>query len=46
MEEKIEPPLLNLSKLTDDELMEFYGKVDEHIKYLNNSILTIEEEEK
>lgn len=45
MEEKIETPLLNLSKLTDEELMDFFNKVDEHIKYLNNNILTIEEEE-
>ncbi len=46
MEEKVETPLLNLNKLTNDELMEFFEKVDEHIKYLNNSILSIEEEEK
>lgn len=45
MEDKIETPLLNLSKLTDEELMDFFNKVDEHIKYLNNNILTIEEEE-
>lgn len=45
MEENIETPLLNLSKLTDEELMDFFNKVDEHIKYLNNNILTIEEEE-
>lgn len=39
-EQKIEM----LDKLTNEELMEFFSKVDEHIKYLNNSIL-IEEEE-
>ncbi|MBQ7104417.1 MAG: hypothetical protein IJN90_01025 [Bacilli bacterium] len=37
--------ILNLSELTNDDLMEFHKKIDEHIKYLNNSILEVEEEE-
>ena len=37
-------PILDLKDLSNDDLMDFYSKVDEHIKYLNNSII-IEEEE-
>lgn len=44
-ENRIETPLLNLTKLSDQELMEFFSKVDEHIKYLNNNILPVEEDE-
>ena len=38
-------PTLNLSELSNEDLMEFYSKIDEHIKYLNNSIIFEEEEE-
>ena len=38
-------PILNLSELSNEDLMEFYSKIDEHIKYLNNSIIFEEEEE-
>lgn len=36
---------LKLNELSNDDLMDFYKKVDEQIKYLNNSILETEEEE-
>lgn len=38
-------PTLNLSELSNEDLMEFYSKIDEHIKYLNNSIIFEEEDE-
>lgn len=38
-------PILDLKELSNDDLMDFYSKVDEHIKYLNNSIIIEEEEE-
>lgn len=38
-------PTLNLSELSNEDLMEFYSKIDEHIKYLNNNIIFEEEEE-
>jgi len=38
-------PILDLNELSNDDLMDFYSKIDEHIKYLNNSILSTEEEE-
>ena len=38
-------PILDLKDLSNDDLMDFYSKVDEHIKYLNNNILIEEEEE-
>ena len=38
-------PKLNLSELSNEDLMEFYSKIDEHIKYLNNNIIFEEEEE-
>lgn len=38
-------PILDLKDLSNDDLMDFYSKVDEHIKYLNNSIIIEEEEE-
>ena len=38
-------PILNLSELSNEDLMEFYSKIDEHIKYLNNSIIFEEEDE-
>lgn len=38
-------PILNLSELSNEDLMEFYSKIDEHIKYLNNNIIFEEEEE-
>lgn len=34
-----------LESLNNEELMDFFSKVDEQIKYLNNSILVLEEEE-
>lgn len=33
-----------IESLSNEELMDFFSKVDEHIKYLNNSILVEEEE--
>lgn len=38
-------PTLNLSELSNEDLMDFYSKIDEHIKYLNNSIIFEEEDE-
>ena len=38
-------PVLDLKDLSNDDLMDFYSKVDEHIKYLNNNIIFEEEEE-
>ncbi len=35
---------LDLENLSNEELMDFFSKIDEHIKYLNNSILVQEEE--
>lgn len=35
---------LDLETLSNEELMDFFSKIDEHIKYLNNSILVPEEE--
>ncbi len=36
---------MNFDGLTNEELLEFYGKIEEHIKYLNNKILVPDEEE-
>lgn len=36
--------ILDLSKLSNLELMEFYEKIKEHLSYLNNNILSTEEE--
>lgn len=36
--------ILEFSDLTDDELLELFGKVEEHRKYLDSSILVVEEE--
>lgn len=38
-------PNLDLTELSNEDLMDFYSKIDEHIKYLNNNILIEEEEE-
>ena len=38
-------PILDLKELSNEDLMEFYSKIDEHIKYLNNNIIFEEEEE-
>lgn len=39
-----ENPVLDLSELSNDDLMEFYSKLDEQIKYLKNNIIVEEEE--
>lgn len=39
-----EKPILDLSELSNDDLMEFYSKIDEQIKYLSNNILVEEDE--
>lgn len=35
----------NLNQLSSEELLELYNEIDNHLKYLNNNILTQEEEE-
>lgn len=45
IEENNEQLNSELKSLTNEELMDFFSKVDEQIKYLNNSILVLEEEE-
>ena len=40
-----ENPILDLSELSNDDLMDFYSKLEEQIKYLSNNII-VEEEEK
>lgn len=45
IEENNEQLNSELESLTNEELMDFFSKVDEQIKYLNNSILVLEEEE-
>lgn len=35
----------NLNQLSNEELLELYNEIDNHLKYLNNNILTQEEEE-
>ena len=39
-----ENPVLDLSELSNDDLMEFYSKLDEQIKYLKNNIIVEEDE--
>ena len=36
--------LLELNNLSDDEIIELYQKVEEHIIYLSDNIITLEEE--
>lgn len=39
-----EKSILELTELSNEDLMEFYSKIDEQLKYLSNNII-IEEEE-
>lgn len=44
MEEIEKPNPLDLNALSNEELLEFYNTIEEHLKYLNNSILDAEED--
>ena len=44
-EEIREEECFNLSSLSNEEVIEFYNNVDNHIKFLKNNILEVEEEE-
>lgn len=45
MVEEDEKLPMNLDELNNEELLEIYGKVEEHLKYLNSSILEVPVEE-
>jgi hypothetical protein len=39
-----EQTILNLEELSNEDLMEFYSKIEEQLSYLNNNIIVEEEE--